>query len=116
MITAALQTPFTKGGIGGFKDTPRRTCSSARWVPSRRAPASTRRSSRTLLLARCSRWGGATEFRTAALVAGFLDWAAVGSLNRYCSSGLEACIDIVNAISAGMIEVGISAGVESMSL
>jgi acetyl-CoA acyltransferase 1 len=60
--------------------------------------------------------GGATEFRAAALVAGFPDTAAVKSLNRQCSSGLQACVDIANAIKSGMIDVGIGAGVESMSL
>lgn len=60
--------------------------------------------------------GGATEFRAAALVAGFPVSAAVKSLNRQCSSGLQACVDIANAIRSGMIEIGIGAGVESMSL
>jgi acetyl-CoA acyltransferase 1 len=47
--------------------------------------------------------GGATEFRAAALAAGFPVTAAVKSLNRQCSSGLQACVDIANAIKAGMI-------------
>lgn len=59
--------------------------------------------------------GGATEFRAAALAAGFPDSAAVKSLNRQCSSGLAACVDIANAIKTGMIDIGIGAGVESMS-
>jgi acetyl-CoA acyltransferase 1 len=59
--------------------------------------------------------GGATEFRAAALVAGFPESTAVRSLNRQCSSGLQAIVDIANAIKSGMIEVGIGAGVESMS-
>ena len=59
--------------------------------------------------------GGATEFRAAALVAGFPESTAVKSLNRQCSSGLQACVDIANAIRAGMIDVGVGAGVESMS-
>jgi acetyl-CoA acyltransferase 1 len=37
-------------------------------------------------------------------------------LNRQCSSGLQACVDIANAIKSGMIEIGVGAGVESMSL
>ena len=37
------------------------------------------------------------------------------ALNRQCSSGLQACVDIANAIRTGMIEVGVGAGVESMS-
>ena len=36
-------------------------------------------------------------------------------LNRQCSSGLMAITDIANAIKAGMIDVGIGAGVESMT-
>lgn len=60
--------------------------------------------------------GGATEFRAAALVAGLPVSASVKSLNRQCSSGLQACVDIAHAIKAGMIDVGIGAGVESMSL
>ncbi|KAB8336899.1 hypothetical protein FH972_021206 [Carpinus fangiana] len=59
--------------------------------------------------------GGATEFRAAALAAGFPETAAVKSLNRQCSSGLQSCIDIANAIKTGMIDVGIGAGVESMT-
>ena len=60
--------------------------------------------------------GGATEFRAAALTAGFPVSTAVKSLNRQCSSGLQACVDIANAIRSGMIDVGVGAGVESMSL
>ena len=59
--------------------------------------------------------GGATEFRAAALAAGFPTDTAVKSLNRQCSSGLQACVDIANAIRAGMIDIGVGAGVESMT-
>jgi acetyl-CoA acyltransferase 1 len=59
--------------------------------------------------------GGATEFRAAALAAGFPDTTSVHSLNRQCSSGLQACVEIANAIKAGMIDIGVGAGVESMS-
>ena len=52
---------------------------------------------------------------SAALVAGFPETTAVRTLNRQCSSGLQACVDIANQIRTGMIEVGIGAGVESMS-
>lgn len=59
--------------------------------------------------------GGATEYRAAALVAGFPESTAVRSLNRQCSSGLQACVDVANQIKTGMIEIGIGSGVESMS-
>ncbi|KAK3074388.1 3-ketoacyl-CoA thiolase with broad chain length specificity [Teratosphaeriaceae sp. CCFEE 6253] len=116
VVTAALRTPFTKGGKGGFKDT---------------AGADLLHGAFTSLLERSgidpklvediavgnvlAPGAGATEFRAAALAAGFLDSTAVRSLNRQCSSGLQACVDIANAIRGGMIEIGIGAGVESMS-
>ena len=58
---------------------------------------------------------GATEYRAAALAAGFPTSTAVKTLNRQCSSGLMAVVDIANAIHAGMIDIGVGAGVESMS-
>ena len=117
VITAALRTPLTKGGRGGFKDT---------------AAADLLVGAFQALISRSGidpqvvediavgsvlpPGGGATEFRAAALAAGFPETAAVKALNRQCSSGLQACVDIANAIRSGMIEVGVGAGVESMSL
>ncbi|KAI9664690.1 MAG: 3-ketoacyl-CoA thiolase with broad chain length specificity [Bathelium mastoideum] len=117
VVTCALRTAITKGGKGGFKDT---------------AAADLLHGAFTSLLSRSKLdpahvediavgsvlppGGGATEFRAAALAAGFPESTAVKSLNRQCSSGLQACVDVANAIRSGMIDVGIGAGVESMSL
>jgi len=38
------------------------------------------------------------------------------SLNRLCSSGLEACATIASKIKNGYIDIGIAGGVENMSL
>lgn len=116
VVTCALRTPFTKGGRGFLKDT---------------AAADLLAHTFQSLISRSQidpslvediavgsvlpPGGGATEFRAAALVAGFPASTAVKSLNRQCSSGLQACVDIANAIKADMISVGIGAGVESMS-
>lgn len=116
VVTCALRTALTKGGKGGFKDT---------------ASADLLHGAFKALLQRSkidpnfvediavgsvlAPGGGATEFRAAALAAGFPVTAAVKSLNRQCSSGLQACVDIANAIKTGMIEIGIGAGSESMS-
>jgi acetyl-CoA acyltransferase 1 len=40
----------------------------------------------------------------------------IHSVNRLCSSGLQAVASIANAIRSGDIECGIGGGVESMSL
>ncbi|KAF7724826.1 3-ketoacyl-CoA thiolase with broad chain length specificity [Apophysomyces ossiformis] len=59
--------------------------------------------------------GGATNARMAALHAGFPDTTSINTVNRQCSSGLQAVVQIATAIQAGLIEVGIGAGVESMT-
>ncbi|KAG2231657.1 Thiolase, N-terminal domain-containing protein [Thamnidium elegans] len=59
--------------------------------------------------------GLATPARMAALAAGFPESTSVSTLNRQCSSGLQACVQIASAIQSGLIEIGIGAGVESMS-
>ncbi len=117
VVTGALRTPFTKGGKGGFKDTPAADllCGTfkALIVRSQIDPALVEDIAVGSVL---PPGGGATEFRAAALVAGFPTTTALKSLNRQCSSGLQACVDIANQIKTGMIEIGIGAGVESMSM
>ena len=116
VVTAALRTPITKGGKGGFKDTAAADLLHGALVSllerSAIDPALVEDISVGSVLAP---GGGATEFRAAALAAGFPASTAVKSLNRQCSSGLQACVDIANGIRCGMIEVGVGAGVESMS-
>jgi acetyl-CoA acyltransferase 1 len=51
----------------------------------------------------------------AALYAGFPEQTAVSTVNRQCSSGLQAVVQIATAIQSGIIEIGIGAGVESMT-
>lgn len=59
--------------------------------------------------------GGATGARMAALHAGIPNTTAVNTVNRQCSSGLAAIAQIANEIKTGMIDIGIGAGVESMT-
>jgi acetyl-CoA acyltransferase 1 len=117
VVTCALRTAFTKGGKGGFKDT-----AAADLLTGVLKGVIDRSSINPALVDDIAvgsvlpPGGGATEFRAATFVAGFPETAAVKSLNRQCSSGLQAVVDIANGIKAGMIDVGIGAGVESMSL
>lgn len=116
VVTCALRTPFTKGGKGLFKDTAGADLLAGTFKNlisrSKIDPSLVEDVAVGNVLAP---GGGATEFRAAALVAGFPESTAVKALNRQCSSGLQACVDIANAIKAGMIDVGVGAGVESMS-
>lgn len=57
----------------------------------------------------------AAPARMAQLRAGFPAEVPLNCVNRQCSSGLQAVANVANAIKAGMIDVGIGAGVESMT-
>jgi acetyl-CoA acyltransferase len=54
--------------------------------------------------------------RTISIRAGLPDAVPAETINRYCSSGVQSIVHIVNAIQAGQIEIGIGGGVESMSM
>jgi acetyl-CoA acyltransferase 1 len=117
VVTACCRTAFTKGGKGGFKDTP----AADLMVGVLREIIARSGIDPNLVEDVCvgtvlAPGGGATEMRAASLVAGFPETTAVRTLNRQCSSGLQATVDIANQIKTGMIEIGIGAGVESMSL
>jgi len=116
VVTCALRTPFTKGGKGGLKDTQASDLLYGAFKALiERSGIDPGLVEDIAVGAVLAPGGGATEFRAAALAAGFPVTTAVKSLNRQCSSGLQACVDIANAIRSGMIEVGIGAGAESMS-
>ena len=116
VVTTALRTPITKGGRGGFKDTQAADLLHGAFKGLlKRSGIDPNLVEDISVGSVLAPGGGATEFRAAALAAGFPDSTAVKSLNRQCSSGLQACVEIANAIKSGMIEIGIGAGVESMS-
>jgi len=58
---------------------------------------------------------GAAAMRMAQLAAGIPNNVPLHTLNRQCSSGLQAVAAIANAIQVGDIDIGIGCGVESMS-
>jgi acetyl-CoA acyltransferase 1 len=58
---------------------------------------------------------GATTSRMAQFLAGIPETTSLNAINRQCSSGLQAVMAIANSIRGGQIDIGIGAGVESMS-
>lgn len=116
VITAACRSAFTRGGKGAFKDTPAADLMAGIF----KATVERSKINPALVEDICvgtvlAPGGGATEMRAASLFAGFPESVAVRTLNRQCSSGLQACVDIANQIKCGQIDIGIGAGVESMS-
>jgi acetyl-CoA acyltransferase 1 len=59
--------------------------------------------------------GFATQARMAMFLAGFPKQVPITTCNRQCSSGLQAFANVAGAIRAGYYDIGIAAGVESMS-
>ncbi|XP_029349488.1 3-ketoacyl-CoA thiolase, peroxisomal [Echeneis naucrates] len=59
---------------------------------------------------------GALMARVAHFLSGFPDSVPVYTVNRQCSSGLQALLNIAGAIMSGSISLGLACGVESMSL
>lgn len=58
---------------------------------------------------------GATTSRMGGFLSGIPDTAGLSAVNRQCSSGLQAVMNIVNSIRGGQIDIGIGGGVENMS-
>ena len=59
---------------------------------------------------------GAMTSRMAQFVAGIPHGPPLQAINRQCSSGLQAVATVANAIKAGEYDMGIGAGVESMTV
>ncbi|XP_024521290.1 3-ketoacyl-CoA thiolase 2, peroxisomal isoform X1 [Selaginella moellendorffii] len=118
VIVAAFRTPICKAKRGGFKD----SFPEDLLVPVLKAvvahtgviPADVGDIVVGTVIAPGSH--RAAECRIAALLAGFPDTVPVRTVNRQCSSGLQAVGDVAAAIKSGFYEIGIGAGVECMSI
>jgi len=56
------------------------------------------------------------ECRMACFIAGLPETTCVRTVNRQCSSGLQAMADVASDIATGYYEIGIAAGLESMTM
>ncbi|GAA5830531.1 hypothetical protein JCM11251_002504 [Rhodosporidiobolus azoricus] len=116
VIVAAARTAITRAKKGGFKD----TCPEELLVAVFKAVVD-RSGIKKELVEEIQvgnvlpAGGGATVARMAQLAAGFPTTSSVATVNRQCSSGLIAVNHIALQIAAGQIDVGIGAGVESMT-
>ncbi|XP_072315911.1 3-ketoacyl-CoA thiolase A, peroxisomal-like isoform X2 [Eucyclogobius newberryi] len=59
---------------------------------------------------------GAVMARVAHFLSEFPDKVPVYTVNRQCSSGLQALLNIAGAIRSGTVDLGLACGVESMSM
>ncbi|KAL8494302.1 hypothetical protein ACS0TY_025197 [Phlomoides rotata] len=118
VIVAALRTAICKAKRGGFKDTlPDDLLASVLKALVERTnlnPAEVGDIVVGTVLAPGS--NRAIECRMAAFYAGFPESVPVRTVNRQCSSGLQAVADVAAFIKAGYYDIGIAAGLESMSV
>ncbi|KAI7848509.1 Thiolase, N-terminal domain-containing protein [Circinella umbellata] len=116
VIVSALRSAITRARKGGFKDTlPEEILSGVFQGVLKQTKIDPSLVNDIAVGNVLPAGGGATNARMAALHAGFPDTTSVNTVNRQCSSGLQAVVQIATAIQTGLIEVGIGAGVESMT-
>lgn len=117
VICAAVRTPVTRGRKGGFKDTgPEVMLAAALREAANRAKIRPEDVQDIAVGNNLQPGAGEITARMAMFMAGYPDTTSIVAINRLCSSGLEACSIIAAKIKAGVIDVGVGSGTESMSL
>ncbi|KIW80900.1 hypothetical protein Z517_03923 [Fonsecaea pedrosoi CBS 271.37] len=117
VILSSLRTPVTRAVKGGFRDAYDHELLSHVLRATLAAnpnldPAKIDDVAVGVVLAEL---GGSKAARMAQLHAGFNERTGLHTVNRACSSGLAAVTSIGNMITTGQIDVGIGAGMESMT-
>ncbi len=116
VICAAVRTPLTKANKGGLKNTaPEFLLSVVLREVAVRAKIDPSKVQDIAVGNTLQPGAGQMTNRMGMFLAGFPDTTSIMTVNRLCSSGLESCATIAAKIKAGMIDIGIGAGVQSMS-
>ncbi|KAG7443388.1 thiolase [Guyanagaster necrorhizus] len=116
VIVSALRSAITKARKGGFKDTrPEEILSGVLKAVYTRVNLDPKLIDDIAVGNVLPPMGGANPARMAALYAGIPFTTSINTVNRQCSSGLTAVNQIANEIKTGQIDIGIGAGVESMT-
>ncbi|KAI0703952.1 thiolase [Earliella scabrosa] len=116
VIVAAVRSAITKAKKGGFKDTrPEELLSGVLSAAVKKAGINPAIIGDITVGNVLPAGGGATAARMAALHAGIPNTVPISTTNRQCASGLQAVNIIASEIATGQIDIGIGAGVESMT-
>jgi acetyl-CoA acyltransferase len=119
VIVAAVRTPGTKARKGGLKDTrPDDLLITAIEGLLARVPDFDPALIDDVIIGTATPEGeqGMNVARIAALGAGIPDTVPAMTINRFCSSGLQSLAQAGASIQAGWTDVGLTGGVESMSM
>ncbi|OQV01526.1 hypothetical protein CLAIMM_06867 [Cladophialophora immunda] len=117
VILSSLRTPVTRAVKGGFRDAydHELLCRVLRATLAANPNLDPAKIDDVAVGVVLAELGGSKAARMAQLHAGFHEQTALHTVNRACSSGLAAVTSIGNMIAMGQIEVGIGAGMESMT-
>ncbi|HZH78323.1 MAG TPA: beta-ketoacyl synthase N-terminal-like domain-containing protein, partial [Archangium sp.] len=119
VIASAVRTPFTRAHKGEFKDTRPDTLAAlaikeaVAQVPGLK-PAEVE--DVVLGCAMPEAEQGMNVARNAALLAGLPDTVPGMTINRFCASGTQSIAQVAQAIKAGMVQVAVAGGTESMTM
>nr|QJU71815.1 3-ketoacyl thiolase [Gambierdiscus polynesiensis] len=117
VICCAVRTAIAKANRGGFKDTP---CEEMLAPLFKAVTERTKLDPKTvgdIQIGNVSQPGaGAVTSRMAQFMGDLPFEIPLSTVNRQCSSGLQAVANIASSIRSGVIDVGIAGGVESMTM
>jgi len=117
VICAAYRTPITKARKGGFKDTtPDALLAAVLKGTVERSGVDATKIGDVVVGNVLQGGAGALTSRMAGFVAGIPEDVPLVAINRQCSSGLQAVANVAASIKAGFYDIGIGAGVESMTV
>jgi acetyl-CoA acyltransferase len=119
VIASAVRTPFTRALKGEFKDTrPDTLAATAIRAALEQVPGLQPSQVDDVILGCAMPEGeqGMNVARLSAFLAGLPDTVPAMTINRFCSSGVQSIAQAGQSIVAGMYEVAIAGGTESMSM
>jgi acetyl-CoA acyltransferase len=119
VIASAVRTPFTRALRGEFKDTrPDTLAADAIRAAVSAVPGLKPEAVDDVVLgcAMPEAEQGMNVARQAALLAGLPDSVPAMTVNRFCSSGVQSIAQVAQSIAAGMYDVAVAGGTESMSM
>jgi acetyl-CoA acyltransferase 1 len=117
VICSAVRTPIAKAKRGGFKDTPCEEMLAPLFKATLERTKIDPKAIGDIQIGNVSQPGaGAVTSRMAQFLGDLPYDVPLSTINRQCSSGLQAVANIASNIKAGVIDVGLAGGVESMSM
>ncbi|HTS80283.1 MAG TPA: thiolase family protein [Myxococcaceae bacterium] len=119
VIASAVRTPFTRALRGEFKDTRPDTLAADAIKAAVAAVPGLQPSAVDDVVIGCAMpeaEQGMNVARQAALLAGLPDSVPAMTINRFCSSGVQSIAQVAQSIAAGMYDVAVAGGTESMSM